>query len=819
MKTRLAGATKQALMITTGLAALALASTNAAAQENTGTAASQVDEETQTEDTSGQIIVTGQKITRSLQDTQASVSVVDAQAIDDANFRDVDDVLNQTANVASLFDGSGFSIRGLRNTGAGAGSSSDVAAIFVDGVFIPSNLLANGAFSLWDVGSVEVFRGPQSTIQGRNALAGAVVINTVEPGDFFEGDFQFEAAEFNSYRASAALTVPIAPGQISVRLAGDYLTSDGFVTNNFLGEDDIDRSEGITARATLKITPDFAPDFTARFGYTYTDNEEGENRVIESIFRETGERISNQNNTDRQGAEAHVAYANLSYDFTPELSFTAITGYISTNSFFQFDPDSSNPIDTPLPLPPGFEDELVFSDNSDEVFTQELRLTYETDDLSVLLGGYYFDSRGNADSETTTFASTEANAPDPATLAFLTGLDLATATAVRNQIIAAVPAFPVTSINMSRTDQRNLAVFGEATWDISDKISITLGARYDNERVTQDIDNGLGVTDLVLIGDPLIDGLVAQVAESFSQVLNFNADNTFDAFLPKAGIVYNFTDDVSLGFTYQRAYRAGGLSFNLFRALIAPDGSDQNALEEAGIVNSFDPEFSNNYEISFRSVWADGDFVLNANAYLIDYTDQLIIQQLSDNPLDTITDNAASSELSGFEIEANFFPTDGLSLFANIGYADTIFLDGSDTLGDDITGFQFINAPDLTVGFGGRYEHESGFYVNVQNRLTGRSFTSFNNVNADVPGAERRQDPSGRNDAGFTVDLNVGYEAEYFTVEVFARNLLNERFFTFDNINELNDPMNPASGFRPNNQAFAIVGTPQQFGVRVTGNF
>ncbi|MEL6921416.1 MAG: TonB-dependent receptor, partial [Pseudomonadota bacterium] len=656
--------------------------------------------------------------------------------------------------------------------------------------------------------------------QGRNALAGAAVVNTVNPGDDFTADFQLEAAEFNSYRTSGALTVPIAPGQVSLRVAGDYLQSDGFVNNTFLDRDDIDESDALTARATLLVTPDFAPDFTARFGLTYTDAEEGENRVIESVFRDTGERVSNQNNIDRQTAEAYIASANLSYEFTPELTLTSITSYIDTNSSRSFDPDNSNPVETPLPLPGGAADTPIVQFNDDEVFTQELRLTYESDNLSVLLGGYYFDSTGNLNSDSATVVATDFAFPDPGTLAFVLGLDVPTATFLRGQVVAAVPAFPVNLINQSTTDLRNLALFGEATWDISEKVSITLGARYDNERVRQDIVNGTLVPPLPSAGDPTIDALLGQVATQFSNVFNFNADTTFEAFLPKAGIVYNFTDDVSLGFTYQRAYRAGGLAFNTFRASLAPEGSDQAALEAAGIVNPFDPEFSNNYEVSFRSVWGDGDFVLNANGYIIDYTDQLIFVQLSSNPLDTITDNAGASRLTGFEIEATMYPTEGLSLFANIGYADTIFTDGAGTLGNDITDFQFLSAPDITVGFGGRYEHDSGFYLNMQNRLTGGAFTSFNDINDGVPGAtERVQDPTGQNDPGFTVDLNIGYEAANFTIEVFARNLFNERFFTFDVINDPVDPTNPGAGFIPNDITTAIANTPQQFGVRLTGSF
>ena len=823
---------RSAFLFGSGLAAISLATTSAFAQE----AAAQPGPDFETQPSSEEqpdddrvIIVTGQKIARTLQDTNASVAVVDQQAIQDANFRDVYDVIGQTANVASLFDGAGFSIRGLRNTGAGSGeATSDVASIFVDGVFIPSSLLTNGAFSLWDAQSVEIFRGPQSTIQGRNSLAGAIVVRTVDPGDEFSGDFQLEAAEFNSYRGSAALTLPIAPGQVSLRLAGDYQRSDGFQEGTFVGRDDVDESEAITGRATLLLTPDFAPNFSARLNFTYTDNEEGENRVIEEVFRQTGARENNQNNIDRQGAEAYIASAELSYNFTDELTLTSVTGYIDSNSFFNFDPDSNNPITTSLPLPGGLADEFQMSMSEDRIFTQELRLAYESDRISALLGGYFYDNAGSFDSDNNTVVGTDFAFPDPATLAFVLGLDVPTATFLRSQIVTLVPAFPVNLINQTTTDVRNYAVFGEATFELTDRIHLTLGARYDSEEVIQTAVNGTLVPTIPATGDPTIDALLFQVTQQFSNVFNFDAENTFDAFLPKAGITFDMSDDASIAFTYQRAYRAGALSFNTFRALLAPAGSTQADLEALGVVNQFAPEFTNNYELAFRSEWLDGDLIVNANAYYIDYTDQQILVQLSGNPLDTITENAGASRLQGFELETTMRPTDGLSLFFNLGVTDTKYTDGAGVAGGDITGFEFTYAPDVTVGFGGRYEHESGFFANLRTRLTAGSFTSFTDMNEDASEAllaagqaplPTRQDPSGFNDDAFTVDLALGWEGEYFSVEVFARNLLDEEYLTFDVINDLNDPLNPNSGFIPNLDTTAIAGAPQQFGVRIQGGF
>ncbi|MEM9877671.1 MAG: TonB-dependent receptor plug domain-containing protein, partial [Pseudomonadota bacterium] len=126
------------------------------------------------------IIVKGEKFERTLQETVTSVAVYNEKVIDNQNFVDLFDLINQTANVAGLGNDAGFTIRGLRNTGAAAANISDTATVYLDGVFIPSRVFATSPLNLWDVQSVEIFRGPQSTIQGRNALIGAVVARSVD---------------------------------------------------------------------------------------------------------------------------------------------------------------------------------------------------------------------------------------------------------------------------------------------------------------------------------------------------------------------------------------------------------------------------------------------------------------------------------------------------------------------------------------------------------------------------------------------------------------------------------------------------------------
>ncbi|MEM1193783.1 MAG: TonB-dependent receptor [Pseudomonadota bacterium] len=742
-----------------------------------------------------EIIVTGEKFERTLQDTTSSVAVFDAEEIDAQNFIDVYDLINQTANVAGAFGDQGFTIRGLRNTGASGGDqTSDVATVYLDGVFIPSQLFSQGALNLWDIQSVEIFRGPQSTIQGRNALAGAIVARTVDPGSEFSGDAQFLYADFNTIRGSGALTLPIIQDEVSLRVSGDYTGTDGFNTNTFLNTDDGDRENAITARAKLLVTPSALQGLTARLNFTYIDSRVGENRVIEELF--PSERITEQNIEDARETEALIASAEFEYDITDKLSITSVSAFIDSTVDFSF--DTSN--DSQPPDVPGF------TLTEDRVFSQEVRFTYDGDRFDALLGGYFFDSSGGFDNGSTTIVQTAAVFPDPATVAGLlfmtpapTPEQVAQGSAIRDGIINEIPQFPVVFDRESTNNIRNYAVFGEATVNVTDRLSLTFGARYDIENIDQRSFDSTQVPPLPLIGDPTLDTVVGVAASTFSTVFDLTADNNFNAFLPKGVIKYDWTDDLSTSFSVQRAYRAGGLSFNIFRGALADDldGNGeitQDELQEQGIVNSFDPEFTTNYELALRSQWFDRGLTLNANGFYISYDEQQINVQLSANPLDTLTDNVGASRLYGFEVEAVVNPVAGLDLFANVGFTDTQFTDGADVLGGDLTGLEFQFAPRWTAGIGGRYTFKNGLFANVRARYTDESFGNVNN------------DPTSVNDSFTLVDVIVGYEGDNFGVEIFVNNLLDSEYFSFD-------PVDPNIG------AIALVGPPRVFGGRIVASF
>ena len=742
------------------------------------------------------VVVRGEKIERSLQETVSSVEIFDQEEIDRQNYIDLYEILNQTANVSTGFNDSVFSIRGIRNQGAGLGdSTSDVSTIYVDGVFLPASLFQNGALNLWDVQSVEIFRGPQSTIQGRNALAGAIVIDTVDPATEFEGRAQLSYAEYDTWRTSAAASIPLG-NQAGLRLAIDEARSDGFIDNPTLGIDDSDAQETTTLRSKLLFTPNVLPGLTVTGNYTYIDAFEGEGRVDDVFFPDR--RVTFENVQSDSATEADIFSLELDYAFNDRWSLTSVSAYIDNNTDITLDTtrdETGGPIAN------------IFND-SDKIFSQEVRATFQGERLTGLFGVYYFDREGDQLSDSSTIISSEFAFPDPNTLAGLIfqtpnpdPLQIAQATALRAQIVNQLPEFRVDFDRAADIDIQNWALFGQVDYELTDRLSASLGLRYDSEEIAQNVFDSTFVPPLPSLGDPLIDQIIVAAADQFSSVVDLSdVENDFSALLPKAILTYDWTENFSTSLSYQRGYRAGGLSVNLFRAALAPASADQQALETAGIVNSFDPEFTNNYEFALRSRWLDNRLKLNANVFFIDYTDQQVNVAISSNPLDRLTDNVGESELFGFEFELAAVPVEGLELGLNIGFTDTEFTDGGQLLDDvigggaDLEGNEFSFAPRWTGSVQARYEWLSGWFANARMRYSDEGFAQPDN------------NPTAINDSFTVLDLIAGYQANRWRAELFMTNVTDEEYITFN-------PVDPSDG------AVAVVGDPRVFGGRVVFDF
>ncbi|MEM7060731.1 MAG: TonB-dependent receptor [Pseudomonadota bacterium] len=357
-----------------------------------------------------------------------------------------------------------------------------------------------------------------------------------------------------------------------------------------------------------------------------------------------------------------------------------------------------------------------FRDRDGRNFEQELSLRYESDNIRGVIGGFFAD----IEEVSGTFSN---------------------AGGVLFQ----------SSIN---SGTRNYAFFGEVEAEVIPDLTLIAGFRYDNERASNR----------------------AFSVRTPGAATFFDEETTFSAFLPKAGIAYDITEDLSLGFTAQRGYRAGGLTSNF-----------------AGNLNTFDPEKTWNFEGSIRSQWFDDRLTANANFFYTIWRDQQVLQIVPTGPpffFDVEVTNAGRSRLFGGEIEILAEPTDNLELFASAAYVDTKFIEFV-AFGSDFSGNEFNHAPRFTAAAGGTYEFDNGFFLSADASYTQDSFSDTANTISS--------------DARFLVNSRAGYRDENFEVFAFVRNL-------FDNDYAL---QRSASG----GNVFVDPGEPLTFGVVGQVNF
>ncbi|MEL7033353.1 MAG: TonB-dependent receptor [Pseudomonadota bacterium] len=756
------------------------------------------------------VIVTGQKIDRSLQDTPESVAVVTQVDIQTQNINDLADAISRTANIATRFDDRGFSIRGISNENVSGAGFSDLATIYVDGAPISRDAVRGGPLNIWDIEQIEFLRGPQSTLQGRNALAGAVVINTAEPTYDWQGRARavFSTGD-EEQRFGAAIGGPIIEDQVAFRLGAEVSETEGLVENTFLGGFE-DENETLNVRGKVLIEPSAIPDLQVRLSYTHDDRKFGETIALFDIPDANDNRQLPVNRPYMDDTVYDLGVATIDYDINDRLSIKSITTYSELERERSGDTDR-----TP--------DDLEFFGQSidTESFTQEFLLSYSGDRLEGVLGGYIsqIDSQQFFDSTFTFDVVSQANlGPTVAGLVTLqlveAGIPLPVAQAQGQQTAAAVVplyagGFLINAVQQNPVEVETQAVFADFTYDLTDSVRLFGGFRYDVEEQT--ITTGNEVSIVTPLPDPSAFPPIAAVITQVNGLLVANAldateeettlqSPSFDAFLPKFGIGWDIDDRRSLNFIVQRGYRSGGVGINAATATSY----------------TFDAEYTWNYEASFRSKWLDDRLTVNANAFFTDWTDQQVNVQLSSNTFDTETQNAGASEVMGLEIETQYEATDNLDVYGSIGIAESEFTDfcatvsivntdGLDTCevngatGFDFAGNTFINAPDLTLAGGFTWQKDN-WIVNGNANFASASFSQLARPQEQKTIDERT-----------LVNFRAGWRNDNFGIYLTGDNVFDEEYatslFTFDPANNFTDPQ------------FARFGRPQTFALQLEATF
>lgn len=566
-----------------------------------------------------EVIVTAQKREERLQDVPITISVVSPALLESTNARNLAELQGAVPSVYFAGNSGGgrtyVTLRGA--TGLALNTGDEPVAIYMDEVYLGRGVTI-GMADLLDIGAIEIVRGPQGTLQGRNATAGAILIRSADPTPETSGRLTASIADPQEVRVQGAVSGTIAK-DLTARLSLGYLNDRGWATNTFTGKH-IGGAESHQARVVLAYKPDGGFDARIVADYSRVSNQPAIVRWGATTFSPlaTGALVPagtatpqlslspaaqhailhdyefNLNPGTFSTVQAGGAAARLSYDFGG-IDLVSVSGYRQTHVRALNDSD-------------GLADaRMGYNTNVDlsEQWSQELRLQSSGDTRFSWITGLYF-YRENQEYDSTIY-----------NLRFTTP----TATATRY---------------LGEIETKSWAAFADVTFKLTDQLSIIGGVRRTEDKKT--IDGTITVNNLTTGAAPTVTPYPGSVTYK---------DTSY-----RAKLVYKPTDDLMMFAGYGKGFRSGG--WNPF-ALQPP----------------YAPETNKSLEVGLKADLMERRLSLSVAAYRNLYTN---LQLRAGVPTGgAIITNAADSKIKGVEVEATWRPVDGLRIAGNVAYTDAKF--------------------------------------------------------------------------------------------------------------------------------------------------
>lgn len=620
-----------------------------------------------------EIVVTARRREESLQDIPVAVSVFDGDRISELQADDLSGVQYATPNL--YFDEGDASNAVVYLRGIGQNDSLAFAdpgvGVYIDDVFIARSQAA--FLELFDVERVEVLRGPQGTLYGRNTIGGAVKFVSTPPPDEFDAYLEAGIGNFDSRILKGRIGGPLVAGKLNGKLAFSAKQRDGFNTNSVTGEDDGD-VKSLSGRASLLFTPTDDLEFlvSADAKQERPDTSRSPSRLTPITVASDAGATPPELTTLPASSDPYTVDVNANglsdlsswglaltsrWQASEALSFESITSYREMDFELNLDTDGS-----PFPV----LDILLIEDQNQ--FSQELRGTYDNGDNFTLIGGlYYFHDKDISFSGVDNGAATIFGSP--------------------------VTLFGFATSSLAQTDQvtNSYAAFADATYALSERLDVSAGLRYTHEEKTSErlFENFFDPSISVIENAPPFLRGVGVPGTPISGEADFNA------LTPKFSISYKATEDALVYASASRGFKSGG-----FDGRATTDFAFQ----------SFDPEYVWSYEAGLKTSWLDGAFIANGALFYNDYTDLQVTSFGSDPASGVFVSqftNAAAAKIKGIEIELLAKPTERLTLSGTLGYLDAdydefnILVAGVST---DVSDRPLVNAPKWNGSVSATYE-------------------------------------------------------------------------------------------------------------------
>ncbi|WUR11033.1 TonB-dependent receptor [[Empedobacter] haloabium] len=629
------------------------------------------------------VVVSGEKMGKSLERTVTGASVATARDLEEHGDHSLTDMMARTPGVSTAPNNQTFSIRGVPVAGLGEQGANDLISVYVDGAVQPRQNVTLGTLSTWDMEQVEILRGPQSTVQGRNAMAGAIVLQSRNPTYTPSLRTQVRGGRFDERSAAFAGGGALVDGKLAARVAVERARDEGYIVNETLGKPANPR-DSLTARAKLLWQP--SPALDALFTVSHTDHRRGNPVVTQEDGAALLYRVrTNADAWDNMRQNSLVA--NLEYRLAPAwtLHSTSAVTHTRYDAVLDFDQTDTAPVDE------------VLRDHRHRLASQEFRLAYRADGLTGHLGVYAGNSHEMRDDR----------------LLF--------------------DGEPVLGLG-GDTRVRNRAVFGEVSWAFRPRWELIGGLRYDRER--------------------------NRVAARFDSDPETVSPGSYHAMLPKLGVSHELGAGHWLGAQVQRGYRGGGSAFNIAQQASVP----------------FDPEYSTNYELSYRGRPLGRRLQLHANAYWTDWKDQQVsVLTIPGNDNSAQVANAGRARLYGAELSATWIVSPAVRLYANGALNHTRYR-SFQAVNQDLSGQAFERAPRRQLTVGGRWRPLPALSLHAE--LAYQSDAPSQYLTDGEPGSPRFRQVTGvlRGDAATLVNLNAQYEVGPWRWSAYVRNAGDRRY-------------------------------------------
>lgn len=698
-----------------------------------------------------EVIVTANKREESIIKVNTSITSLSSKKLEDTRTWGLSGLTALVPNYNYQELGVSFqqiqSIRGIQ-----VFSENPAVSTYIDDVN-NIDILANG-FAFTDIERIEILRGPQGTLYGRNAMGGVVNIITKKPTNQTNGFAETSFGNLGLQRYSTGIKTPIIKDKLYFGLNGLYQTQDGFLKNNISGTSATDTNlNGKSVGGEKNLYGNMFLKWLVNNRFHLTLNLKGQqdksnnSGFMVSQFSDTYA-FANPDviNLSRiQSHERNILNTSLVAKYNADkFTITSISA-LQTISFGFKD------LDFPGIYHSYYDGKIGELLPPQKVWSQELRINSHSDNkFQYTAGVYAFTQKGY---EPTTNTAYELSDAEAAAFGLPSGTYL---------------------INRNRSNNSGLAGFGEMSYQLTNKLKATVGLSYDYEKREATF-NGFG--DAMLFN-----GVVTEINP------NITADGNYSAISPKFSVNYSVNELSNIYATYTRGFRAGGINASSL---------------PVGVRQTFDAEYSNNYEIGYKSYLLNKKLSVGASAFLIQWKDLQFYNLVA--PFTYARENVGNAQSAGIEIEVSALPGKGLQLDGSFGFNPTEYkgfdlkrvnfgtgVESTTAIG----GNKLSNAPTHTLFLGAQYEYSINqklkAIVRGEIRNLGKQYTDIQN---------QIEQPS------YTLlNSRIGLTYGKYSLFFWGQNLTNERYLAYGN---------PDSSFGRQSR----MAQPRTFGLTLSAKF